>query len=76
MAILRNAAAVLVGATVLFAAGCDSNNNPARGADGTTATVLDLARYTSEVADPFPVNDGAFAFDDTSERTDPIAVNR
>jgi len=76
MALSQSAAAVLVGATVLLAAGCDSNNNPARGADGATARVLDIARSTSEVADPFPVNDGAFAFDDTSERTDPIAVNR
>ncbi len=76
MVIFRRTAAVLLGAAALLAAGCDSNNSPARAAEGTTATVLDIARSTSEVADPFPVNDGAFAFNDTSERTDPIAVNR
>jgi hypothetical protein len=40
-----------------------------------TAQVLATARETSEMGEPFTVDGGAFSFNDTSETTDPIAVN-
>jgi len=40
-----------------------------------TAQVLAQARETSEAAEPYAVNDGALTFTDTSDTTEPIAIN-
>lgn len=71
--------ALLAASALLLVAGCDDNDGlptvPPPIAP-TTLAVLDLAGDTSEVADPFPINDGAFTFNDTSETTGPTAINR
>jgi hypothetical protein len=40
-----------------------------------TEQVLGQARKTSESADPYPVNAGALTLTDTSDSSEPIAVN-
>jgi hypothetical protein len=40
-----------------------------------TAGVLATARQSSETEDAFGVNNGAFTFTDTSDKTEPMAVN-
>ncbi len=70
--------ALLAASALLLVAGCDDNDDlpTVPPAAPTTLAVLELANDTSEVADPFPVNDGAFTFNDTSETTEPNAINR
>ena len=74
MRTIRWSLVMVAGAASLFAAGC-SDNNPPR-PDSTTQAVLDLASQTSETAEPFAVNDGAFVFNDTSETSEAAAINR
>ena len=40
-----------------------------------TAQILAQARLSTETAEPHAVNDGAVVFTDTSETTEPIAVD-
>lgn len=70
---------VLLGVVVLAGCGTDRPGNggglppgPAPTTDGVTAT----AATTSEDGEPFPINNGAFAFNDTSDLTDPRVINR
>jgi hypothetical protein len=67
--------AALVGSMGISAC---NNDDAAPGEPTASAsqTVLSLAASSSEVAEPFPVNDGAFSFDDTSEQTPPIPLAR
>jgi hypothetical protein len=41
----------------------------------STATILEQARTTSETAAPYPVNDGALVFTDTSDSAPPSQVD-
>lgn len=72
---LLQAAAAAGTALLLMGSSCsnDSFIQPPLVMD--TALVLQVARATSETAEPFPVNNGAFVFSDTSEVTDPVPVN-
>jgi hypothetical protein len=72
--------AVGVAATLVTA--CGGNNDvtmtppPASTVQSLdTAAVLEMARTTSETADPIAVDDGAVLLTDTSETTDPISVD-
>ncbi|HEY0973585.1 MAG TPA: hypothetical protein VGE57_03750 [Solimonas sp.] len=74
MRTLRWSLVMMVSAVSLFVAGCDDNDPPRP--DSTTQAVLDLASQTSETAEPFAVNNGAFVFNDTSETSEAAAINR
>ena len=69
---LKLAGAVVV-ATLTFSACSDSDF--VNGNESSTQ-VLDTAQTTSEVEQPFAINDGAFRFNDTSETSSPIAINK
>ena len=73
------AVAGMAGLSLLTA--CSDDPSPAPSLVSTpvqasTQTVLGLARASSEVADPFVVNAAMFQFNDTSETTDPVSINR
>jgi hypothetical protein len=72
---LLTASLVLGGALLVGA--CSDDDNRVFGPPDPTATdtVIGLASQTDEVAEPFPINDGAFVFDDTAEDTEPAALN-
>jgi len=62
-------------------AGCWDAEKPATSTTAaptgaTTATVLAIAKSTSETADPFMVNSGVFFFTDTSEFTLPLSIDQ
>lgn len=70
----------LIALTVLL--GACGNDRPGSGGGlpagppPTTGAVQALAGTASEDAEPFAINNGAFAFNDTSEVTDPRPINR
>lgn len=66
---------VLAAASVAALGAC-SDNNLEGGKPGTSNSVLGLASTTSETAAPLAINDGAFAFNDTSDVSDPININK
>jgi hypothetical protein len=64
-------------------AACSDNDNrsfppdpPPPPVQTATERLIELAAQTDEVGEPFPVNDGAFVFNDTVEDTEPVAINR
>ncbi|TJY56641.1 hypothetical protein E4T66_18945 [Sinimarinibacterium sp. CAU 1509] len=75
-----SAAAVSVCVLLLSACGNDDNGsgggNTPPPSSSTTAAVAGLAQSSPEDAEPFPINDGAFAFNDTDDTTDPLPVSR
>ncbi len=68
--------AALLGSMGISACNNDDDTAPGEPTASASQTVLSLAAAGSEVAEPFPVNDGAFSFDDTSEQTPPIPLAR
>ncbi len=71
------AAPLVLGSALLLGA-CSDNDDRAVAPPDTTATdiVIELAAQTDEVGEPFPINDGAFVFDDTDEGTEPAPLDR
>jgi hypothetical protein len=70
------AAPLALGGALLLGACSDDDNRVFAPPDPTaTDTVIGLASTTDEVAEPFPINDGALVFDDTAEDTEPAALN-
>ncbi len=63
---------------LVFLSACDNNNRLSLEPPVQTATdrILAVASQPDDVGEPFPVNDGAFAFDDTAEDSEPVTVNR
>ncbi|SFF39188.1 hypothetical protein SAMN04488120_103158 [Fontimonas thermophila] len=57
-------------------AACGDDDDPPAPQASATARVLAIAAQDDEVGEPFPVNDGAFVFDDTAETTEPVSINR
>lgn len=72
---LLQAAAAASTALLLMGSSCNNDSLLQAPLVMDTALVLQLAKATSETAEPFAVNDGAFVFSDTSEVTDPVSVN-
>ena len=78
-----------IGLSLILLGAC-TTDNPNAGFDGnddrqpdapdpvvsTTSRVLETARTENDTGEPFTVNDGAFSFNDTSEFTDPVSINR
>ena len=64
--------------SALLLGGCDNGGGGGGGGapDSSTSAVTRAASTSSEDAEPSPINDGAFVFNDTSETSDPVAINR
>jgi hypothetical protein len=62
----------------LLLTACSDNDDRAAALPDPSATdmVIELAAQTDEVGEPFPINDGAFVFDDTAEDSEPAALKR
>jgi hypothetical protein len=58
----------------LMLSGCD--NNGGGGPAPSSSDVAAIPATSSEASEPFPINDGAFAVNDTSETSDPRSINR
>lgn len=71
----RSRYAGLLLASSLLLAGC-GDGGVEMPAVPTSLTVSGLAATSSEDGEPFPINDGAFAFNDTSDFTEPRRINR
>lgn len=69
---------LLLGSALALAA-CTSSNDDGDGGGGTPDATTKLVQFIAGVADdagdPLPVNDGAFPFNDTSDRTRPLRIN-
>jgi hypothetical protein len=72
---LLQAAAAAGTALLLMGSSCSNDSILQAPLVMDTALVLELAKATSETAEPFAVNNGLFVFSDTSEVTDPVPVN-
>lgn len=74
--------AAAVSACGLLLSACGNDYNGYGGGDmpppssSTTAAVAGLAQSSPEDAEPFPINDGAFVFNDTDDTTEPLPVSR
>ncbi|MES0872549.1 hypothetical protein [Sinimarinibacterium thermocellulolyticum] len=55
---------------------CDDDDDRAPRSQSSTQRLIVIASQTDETAEPFPVNDGAFVFDDTAENTEPVPITR
>jgi hypothetical protein len=70
------AAPLALGGALLLGACSDNDRADAPPDQTATDAVIELAAQTDEVAEPFPINDGAFVFDDTAEGTEPAPLDR
>ncbi|HEX4895341.1 MAG TPA: hypothetical protein VFV11_03320 [Solimonas sp.] len=70
---LFRASALVALGLVLSASRCSDDDDPVR---STTARVAAIAAQPDDTGEPFPVNDGAFVFNDTRDTTDPRPINR
>jgi hypothetical protein len=68
--------AALALTSVLVLSGCGGEGGRSPAIEGTTQQVLRAARMPDDTGAPMVVNDGAFAFNDTSEVADPVTVQR
>lgn len=71
--------ALLVSTAALLLSACGNDTSSDGGlpvVTPTSQTVTQLAGSSSEDGEPFPVNGGAFAFNDTNETRDPTPINR
>ncbi len=74
-----------LGVTLLGTAGCFDSRNPnndnpapppAPPPASTTSQLITTASSPDDIGEPFSINDGAFAFNDTRDDTDPVPINR
>lgn len=68
--------AALAIVSVLGVSGCGGEGGRSPAIEGTTQQVLRAARRPDDTGAPMVVNDGAFAFNDTSEVANPVTVQR
>lgn len=73
LAYLPRASALLALGLLLTGARCSDDDAPVT---STTARVALIASQPDDTGEPFPVNNGAFQFNDTRETTDPRPVTR
>lgn len=74
---LQTALLVAAAGLLLSACGNDiSGDSSTPTVTPTSQTVTQLSASSSESGEPFPINDGAFAFNDSNETRDPLAINR
>lgn len=66
----------LLAVSLVAACGDSGRRSSTPPAQTTTERLIELASRTDEVGEPFPVNDGAFVFNDTADDTEPVPVNR
>lgn len=65
-------AGLLLASLLLTGCGDDGVDTPVP----SSLAVSGLAAMSSEDGEPFPINDGAFVFNDTSDFTEPRRINR
>ncbi len=71
----RNQTGLSIAIIAMLLASCSDSDSNRSLTPGSSEQVRDLAAVQSESAEPIAINDGAFVFTDTSETSDPIAVD-
>lgn len=63
--------------SALLLAGCDGGGGGVQTPTvPSTLATAGIAASSTETGEPFAINDGAFAFNDTSETAEPRRINR